>query len=423
MTGDKTETLSLMAKIASEAKKAAPGLSALDSQKKNTALQKIAGQLVKRREEIFEENRKDISEAEKGGKPPAFIDRLILDGNAVEAMSRGIAQVAELEDPVGETVPFAKPPSGIVVEKMRIPLGVIGIIYESRPNVTADAAALCLKSGNAVILRGGSESLRSNMAIGRIIRDCISDLGIHSGAVNVVPDPDRGLVLEMLKLDEMIDLIIPRGGEQLIRFVAENSSVPVLKHYKGICHVFVDESANTDMAADICVNAKVQRPGVCNAMETMLVHEKIAPKFLPGIAEEMKKNRVLLKGCPETLSLVPNASPASGRDWETEHLALILNIRVVKNIDEAIAHIDRYGSMHTDAIITENRENARHFLRKVDSSAVMHNVSTRFNDGFELGMGAEIGISTTKIHAFGPMGLKELTCEKFIVRGAGQTRK
>ncbi len=338
-------------------------------------------------------------------------------------MSQGIAEVAELEDPVGEIVPFGKRPNGLVVEKMRIPLGVIGIVYESRPNVTGDAAALCLKSGNAVILRGGSESLRSNIAIGRIIRDCLSDSGVHPGAVNVVPDADRKLVLEMLKLEGKIDLIIPRGGERLIRFVTENSAIPVLKHYKGVCHIFVDESAKTDMAVDVCVNAKVQRPGVCNAMETMLVHKKIAAKFLPAVVGEMKKNGVLLKGCPQTLSFVSDAEPASERDWETEHLALILNVRVVKDIDEAVAHIDRYGSMHTDAIITENKNNAEYFLRRVESSAVMHNVSTRFNDGFEFGMGAEIGISTTKIHAFGPMGLRELTSEKFVVRGGGQTRK
>ncbi len=412
-----------MEKIATQARRAAPELSALDPSIKNKALKAVASGLLKRRDEIFEENRKDISEAEKKDMPAAFIDRLVLDNKAVESMSHGIVEVCELEDPVGKITPFRKRPNGLVVEKMRIPLGVIGIIYESRPNVTADAAALCLKSGNAVILRGGSESLRSNMAIGRIISDCLSDSGVNPGAVNVVPDANRSLILEMLKLDEFIDLIIPRGGERLIRFVAENSSIPVLKHYKGVCHIFVDESAKTGMAVDICVNAKVQRPGVCNAMETMLVHEKAAAAFLPAVMAEMKKNGVAIKGCPQTLSFIPEAEPASDDDWATEHLALVLGVRVVKSVEEAMEHIEKYGSMHTDSIITEDDQNARRFLRGVESSAVIHNASTRFNDGFELGMGAEIGISTTKIHAFGPMGLEELTSEKFIVRGDGQIRK
>ncbi len=423
MSENKREKPSIIAKIASEASAAAADLSVLDSSIKNDVLKKIAGELIRRQAEILEENAKDCADAKKKKIPPAFTDRLTLDGKAIEKISRGIMEVAELGDPVGEITPFGKRPNGLVVEKMRIPLGVIGIVYESRPNVTADAAALCFKSGNAVILRGGSESLRSNIVIGRIICDCLSGMGIHPGAVNVVPDADRKLVLEMLKLDRFIDLIIPRGGEQLIRFVTETSTIPVLKHYKGVCHIFVDESAKTGMAVDICVNAKSQRPEVCNAMETMLVHEKTAAAFLPAVAKEMRKKGVVVKGCPATLSFISDAQPASEKDWETEHLALVLNARVVKNIDEAIAHIDRYGSTHTDAIVTENKDNARYFLRRVESSAVMHNASTRFNDGFELGMGAEIGISTTKLHAFGPMGLKELTSEKFVVRGNGQIRR
>lgn len=420
---EKSSKSSLMKKIASDARRAKEGLAVLDSGAKNSALEKIASELVKRRGEIFEENAKDLADAGKNKTDAAFIDRLAIDDKKVEAMSRGITEVARLEDPVGQTAPFGKRPNGLVVEKMRIPLGVIGMVYESRPNVTADSAALCLKSGNAVILRGGSESLRSNAAIGKIIRDCLSACGINPSAVSVVPDTDRKHILEMLKLDGFIDLIIPRGGEALIRFVTENSAIPVLKHYKGICHIFVDESAKSDMAVDICVNAKVQRPGVCNAMETMLVHEKTAESFLPVVAEKMKKNGVVIKGCPKTASLIPNCEPASEEDWEKEHLALVLGVRVVKDIEEAMGHISKYGSMHTDSIITENSENARLFLRGVESSAVMHNASTRFNDGFELGMGAEIGISTTKIHAFGPMGLEELTSEKFIVRGSGQTRQ
>ncbi|WP_462137780.1 glutamate-5-semialdehyde dehydrogenase [Candidatus Mycalebacterium sp.] len=424
---EKSSKSSLMKKIASNARRAAMEIAVLDSEVKNSALEKIASELIKRRGEILEENSRDLADAEKNdtGKNKigaALTERLMIDNKRVEAMSEGIAEVARLEDPVGRVVPFGKRPNGLSIEKMRIPLGVIGMVYESRPNVTADSAALCLKSGNSVILRGGSESLRSNIAIGKIISDCLSACGINPSAVSVVPDADRKHILEMLKLDGLIDLIIPRGGEALIRFVTENSAIPVLKHYKGICHIFVDESAKTDMAVDICVNAKVQRPGVCNAMETMLVHEKAAANFLPVVAKEMTKNGVVLKGCPKTTELVPDCGEATEKDWETEHLALVLGIRVVKDIEEAMDHISKYGSMHTDSIITEDAENARRFLREVESSAVIHNASTRFNDGFELGMGAEIGISTTKIHAFGPMGLEELTSEKFVVRGNGQTR-
>ncbi|QMU56256.1 MAG: glutamate-5-semialdehyde dehydrogenase [Candidatus Mycalebacterium zealandia] len=419
---EKPSKSSFIKKIALNARLAATEIAVFDSEAKNAALEKIASELIKRRAEILEENSKDLADAEKNKTGGALAERLMIDNRRVEEMSEGIAEVARLEDPVGQVVPFMKRPNGLVVEKMRIPLGVIGMVYESRPNVTADSAALCLKSGNSVILRGGSESLRSNIAIGKIISDCLSACGINPSAVSVVPDADRKHVLEMLKLDGLIDLIIPRGGEALIRFVAENSSIPVLKHYKGICHIFVDESAKTDMAVDICVNSKVQRPGVCNAMETMLVHEKAAANFLPVVAEKMTKNDVTMKGCPKTAALVANCKKATEKDWETEHLGLVLGIRVVKDIEEAMDHISKYGSMHTDSIITENTENARRFLRGVESSAVMHNASTRFNDGGELGMGAEIGISTTKIHAFGPMGLKELTSEKFVVRGNGQTR-
>ena len=412
-----------MKDIAMEARRAASVLSTLDPQTKNRALDEVASALLAGRDGILGENAGDIAQAEKNSMSAAMIDRLVIDDKRLEAMARGIREVAALEDPVGKTAPFSTRPNGLRVEKMRIPLGVIGIVYESRPGVTADAAALCLKSGNAVILRGGSEALRSNIAIGEVIRNCLRENGVPPAAVSVVSDADRKLVLEMLKLDGLIDLIIPRGGQALIEFVVENSAIPVLKHYKGVCHVFVDEFADIPMAVDICVNAKVQRPGVCNAMETMLAHEKIAAEFLPAVWDELKKKGVALKGCPATCSIIPDAEPASGEDWDTEYLAPVLNARVVKDMDEAMEHIAAHGSMHTDCIVTGDDGNAGRFLRGVESSAVMHNASTRFNDGFELGMGAEIGISTTKIHAFGPMGLEELTSEKFIVRGEGQVRE
>ncbi|MCY4043147.1 MAG: glutamate-5-semialdehyde dehydrogenase [Candidatus Dadabacteria bacterium] len=412
-----------MKNIAAEARRATSALAVLDPQTKNKALEAVASALLAGRENIMRENAEDLARAEKNGMSAAMIDRLAIDDKRLTAMAQGIRQVAALEDPVGKTAPFSTRPNGLRVEKMRIPLGVIGIVYESRPNVTADAAALCLKSGNAVILRGGSEALRSNIAIGEVIRDCLKENGIPPAAVSVVPDADRKLVLDMLKLDGFIDLIIPRGGEALIEFVVENSAIPVLKHYKGVCHVFVDEFADIPMAVDICVNAKVQRPGVCNAMETMLVDEKIAAEFLPAVWNELREKGVSLKGCPETCSIIPDAAPATDEDWDTEYLAPVLNARVVKGVGGAMEHIAAHGSMHTDCIVTEDGDNARRFLRGVESSAVMHNASTRFNDGFELGMGAEIGISTTKIHAFGPMGLEELTSEKFIVKGEGQVRE
>lgn len=412
-----------MKQTALEARRAASALAVLDTQTKNRALEAVASALLAESASIMRENKNDLKRAEKNGLSPAMIDRLAVDEKRINAMADGIKEVAALEDPVGKTAPFSTRPNGLRVEKMRIPLGVIGIVYESRPNVTADAAALCLKSGNAVILRGGSEALFSNIAIGEVIRNCLKNNGVPPGAVCVVPDADRKLVLEMLKLDGLIDLIIPRGGQALIEFVVENSAIPVLKHYKGVCHVFVDEFAAVPMAVDICVNAKVQRPGVCNAMETMLVHEKIAAEFLPAVWEKLKENGVTVKGCPAACSIIPEAAPVSEEDWDTEYLAPVLNARVVKSIDGAMEHIAAHGSMHTDCIVTENGENASRFLRGVESSAVMHNASTRFNDGFELGMGAEIGISTTKIHAFGPMGLRELTSEKFIVRGEGQVRE
>jgi glutamate-5-semialdehyde dehydrogenase len=315
-----------------------------------------------------------------------------------------------------------KRPNGLMVGRMRIPIGVIGIIYESRPNVTADAAGLCLKSGNSVILRGGSEAFHSNQAIGQILRNVLVKRGIAQESIQIFPHTEREAIQEMLQLEDEIDLIIPRGGEELIRFVTNHSKIPVIKHYKGVCHIFVDESADLEVANRICLNAKVQRPGVCNAMETLLVHEKVATRFLPKIARVLQKEGVELRGCLRTRKILFHIKEAREEDWFREYLDLILSIRVVKGIEEAIDHIATYGSFHTDAIITSDYQNAQRFLREVNSSCVLVNASTRFNDGFELGLGAEIGISTSKLHAFGPMGLEELTTTKFIVYGEGQIR-
>ena len=350
------------------------------------------------------------------------MDRLRLNPSRISSLADGLREIAELPDPVGKISAKWDRPNGLSVEKKRIPLGVIGIIYESRPGVTADAAGLCVKSGNSVILRGGSETIRSNLAISRLMADSLSQSGLSPYTAQVVPVPDRDVVTEMLKLEDKIDLIIPRGGEGLIRFVAENSRIPVLKHYKGVCHVYVDEHADLGMAEEICRNAKVQRPGVCNSMETMLVHSSVAGDFLPAAIERLEGEGVTIKGCENTRKLIPHVAPATEEDWYEEYLDLVLNVRVVSTIDEAIGHIQTYGSMHTDAIVTKDTENSSKFIKEVDSSAVMVNTSTRFNDGFQLGLGAEIGISTSKLHAFGPMGLEELTTSKFVVTGTGQVR-
>jgi glutamate-5-semialdehyde dehydrogenase len=338
-------------------------------------------------------------------------------------MADGIEEVIALPDPVGEVLRMWRRPNGLQVGRMRIPLGVIGIIYESRPNVTADAAALCVKSGNAVVLRGGSEAIHSNTAIAGVLRDALSSAALPADAVSIIPQTDRAAIDAMLSAEEYIDLIIPRGGEGLIRSVAEKSRIPVIKHYKGVCHIFVDEDADIAQAVSICVNAKVQRPGVCNAMETLLVHEKAAGAFLPAVGAELLKRGVEIRGCPETVRILRQAKPAAEEDWGAEFLDLILAVRVVPSMDDAMEHIRRYGSLHTEAILTRDHSRAMRFLREVDSSLVLVNASTRFNDGFQLGLGAEIGISTTKIHAFGPMGLEELTTTKFIAFGDGQVRE
>lgn len=418
-----TDLYNLLTGIGRKARGASAELSRVISSSKDEALYKMAGGLIERNDFIITENQKDVEEATSKGLSDAMIDRLTLTPERLEKVADGLREVAALTDPVGEILRMRTRPNGLKVGRMRIPLGVIGIIYESRPNVTADAAGLCIKSGNAVILRGGSETIRSNMAIGEVLRDALTQSGLPRDAVQIIPVTDRNAVLEMLKLDELIDLIIPRGGEGLIRFVAENSRIPVLKHYKGVCHIFVDESADQDMAESICINAKVQRPGVCNAMETMLVHENIAETFLPRITKAFYEEGVELRGCERTREIVPEVLEARENDWYVEYLDLILNVKVVKNMYDAIKHIEKYGSMHTESIITQNYSNSQAFIYGVNSSTVMVNASTRFSDGYELGLGAEIGISTSKLHAFGPMGLEELTTTKFIVLGEGQIRE
>ncbi|MXZ12791.1 MAG: glutamate-5-semialdehyde dehydrogenase [Candidatus Dadabacteria bacterium] len=412
----------LISGIAENSRKASRTLASAPSSQKNDFLLRFAELLVGETDNLLSENAKDVSDAEEKGLSAALVDRLRLNPSRISALADGLREIAELPDPVGKISAKWDRPNGISVEKKRIPLGVIGIIYESRPGVTADAAGLCVKSGNSVILRGGSETIRSNLAISRLMADSLSRSGLSPYTAQVVPVADREVVTEMLKLEDKIDLIIPRGGEGLIRFVAQNSRIPVLKHYKGVCHVYVDEHADLAMAEEICRNAKVQRPGVCNSMETMLVHSSVAGDFLPAAVKRLEGEGVAIKGCENTRKLLPRVAPAAEEDWYEEYLDLVLNVRVVSTIDEAIGHIQTYGSMHTDAIVTENPGNSEKFVKEVDSSAVMVNTSTRFNDGFQLGLGAEIGISTSKLHAFGPMGLEELTTSKFVVRGNGQVR-
>lgn len=414
---------SYVLKKAQEARAGGRDLACASSDRKNNALIKMAEALRKQKKLLQQENKKDLAAAKKKGLTKAMIDRLALTANGIEDMAQGLMDISGLPDPVGEVIRMWQRPNGMTVGKMRVPIGVIGIIYESRPNVTADATALCIKSGNAVVLRGGSEAINSNKAIIRILRSVAKKEGIHQGAITFFDIPDRQAIIEMLKLEGIIDLIIPRGGEGLIRAVTENSRIPVLKHYKGVCHVFVDRDADLQMAEDICFNAKVQRPGTCNAMETMLVDAKIAKKFLPSIIKRFKKAGVLLKGCSNTRRIDKSLAVANDQDFHNEYVDKILNVKIVKDMDDAIDHIARYSSAHTETIVSNDYAKAMRFLREVDSASVFVNISTRFSDGFQFGLGAEMGISTDKIHARGPMGLEELTCTKFIALGNGQLRK
>ncbi len=415
--------MGLAREISEKAKKVQPQIARANSDKKNKILQKIAKYLEENMESILSANQKDLSNAEKNGANKALLDRLKLDQARIKALIKSIEEIIKLPDPVGQIVEMKPRPNGLLVGRMRIPLGVIATIYEARPGVTVDIASLCIKSGNAVILRGGSEALETNSVLAQIIKKAVKDEGIDDNIVGFINDPSREHIFELLKLEEIIDLVIPRGGEGLIRFVAENSRVPVLKHYKGVCHIFVDEFADLEKAYKICLNAKVQRPSVCNAMETLLVHEKIAEKFLPTMGKIFREHGVELRGCEKTREIIPYSIPATEDDWYAEYLDLILAVKVVSSIDEAIEHIKKYGSSHTEAIITENLENAMKFIKEVDSSSVMVNASTRFADGYEYGLGAEVGISTTKLHAYGPMGLEGLTTLKWIVFGNGHIRE
>jgi len=410
-------------KIARDARQASLAMARLSTAVKNDMLLKMAAALENATPALIAENRKDLAAGQLKGLSTAMLDRLMLDEKRIRGIADALREIAALPDPVGEVTRMWKRPNELMVGKMRIPLGTIGIIYESRPNVTADAAALCLKAGNAVILRGGSEAINSNLAIAEVLQTVLKEMAIPQAALSLIPFAEREGVLEMLKQEESIDLIIPRGGESLIRFVVENSRIPVIKHYKGVCHIFVDQSADFDKAEQIIINSKTQRPGVCNALETLLIHRDVAAEFIPRIAATLSALGVELRGDEAFCSYAPAATKATEEDWYAEYLELILACRVVDDLDAAIAHINRYCSLHTESIITSDYGRAQRFIREVNSSCVMVNASTRFADGGQLGLGAEIGISTTKLHSFGPMGLEDLTTTKFIVYGDGQVRE
>ncbi|MCX7105353.1 MAG: glutamate-5-semialdehyde dehydrogenase [Methylococcales bacterium] len=414
---------SYMQDLGLQARKAAQIISRTDSVKKNDALLKIADIINSNQAFIISENKKDLDAGKQNGLDLASLDRLTLTPVAINSMIEGLKQVAALPDPVGEISDLCYRPSGIQVGQMRVPLGVIGIIYESRPNVTIDAAALCLKSGNACILRGGSEAIHSNLAIASCITKALEETGLPVETVQIVATSDRSAVGELITMKKYIDIIVPRGGKSLIERISKEATIPVIKHLDGICHVYIDDKADLDKAINIAVNAKTHRYGVCNAMETLLVAEGIATKVLPLLSDIYLKKGVELRGCLKTCSLITQCSRATEEDWQTEYLAPILSIKIVRDMDEAMAHINKYSSSHTEAIVTEDYTRARRFLREVDSSSVMVNASTRFADGFEYGLGAEIGISTDKLHARGPVGLKGLTSLKYIVLGDGHIRQ
>ncbi len=409
--------------IAQEARAASQVIAQAEARVKNAALLSMADALIAQSQMLKTENARDVRFSRDKGLSSALIDRLTLTEKTIYDMAAGLREVAALPDPVGEITGMWKRPNNLMVGRMRIPLGVVGIIYESRPNVTADAAGLCLKSGNAVVLRGGSEAIHSNLAIVEVLREAAVQHGLPPDVISFIPITDREAVYELLTLEDLIDVIIPRGGEELIRSVVERSKIPVIKHYKGTCHIFIDASADLEMSERIVINAKCQRPGVCNALETLLIHEAIAPAAVSRLLPALQRQGVELRGCEATRTLMQEIAAAVEADWFAEYLDFILAVRIVRDIDEAIAHIARYGSLHTESIITQSYHNAQKFLREVNSSTVLVNASTRFSDGNQLGLGAEIGISTTKLHAFGPMGLQELTTTKFIVYGEGQIRE
>ena len=416
------EITEYMTKLGQQAKKAGREMSKAESGKKNLALLKIADAIADSKDVLAIENQKDLEAGKANGLDSALLDRLELTPDRIDSMIEGLKQVAALTDPVGEITDLSYRPSGIQVGQMRVPLGVIGIIFESRPNVTVDAAALCLKSGNACILRGGSEAIHSNQAIAKCIIEGLKAADLPAEAVQVVETTDRAAVGELITMDKYVDVIVPRGGKSLIERISKEASIAVIKHLDGICHVYIDDKADIEKAVAIAFNAKTHRYGVCNAMETLLVAEDISAKVLPLLAEKYLQEGVELRGCLKTCSLIPECIRATDEDWNTEYLAPVLSIKIVADIDQAIEHINQYSSGHTESIVTEDYTLARRFLREIDSSSVMVNASTRFADGFEYGLGAEIGISTDKLHARGPVGLNGLTSLKYVVLGNGQIR-
>lgn len=408
--------------LALQARAASRDLALIERGRKDAWLQKLIDHLIQQESVVLASNKQDVAAAMSAGQSPAFIDRLTLNRARLIDIRNSLCNLISLSDPVGEVISTTTRPNGLLVQKIRVPLGVLFFIYESRPNVTIDAAALAIKSGNAIILRGGKEAAHSNAALMECIALACRDAGLPEHAVQLVTDPDRTIVTRLLKEEKHIDLVIPRGGEGLIRTVVAESHVPVLKHYQGICHLYVDRQADPHIAVDILINGKCQRPGVCNALETLLVHEGIAPDFFSLAAPALAEQQVEVRGCPRTLQLLPRARLATDMDYATEYLALILSCKVVRNIDEAITHIQRYSSGHSEAIITNNEATAKRFTSEIDSAALFVNASTRFHDGYELGLGAEIGISTDKMHARGPCGLVELTSYKYVIVGSGHVR-
>lgn len=408
--------------LAIDAQKASRELAKLSSHEKNNLIISMAEELLSSQKLILNENAKDLEAGNAKGLSAAMLDRLLLTPARIESMANALKEIVQLPDPVGTMDDFRIRPNGLQVSMMRIPLGVIAIIYEARPNVTSDAAGLCLKSGNAVILRGGSEAFNSNIAVVNALHKGMEKVGVNKSALTFVPTTDREAMLDLLKLDEYIDLVIPRGGEGLIRFVAENSRIPVIKHYKGICHLYIDKDADINIGLNILIDGKTSRPGVCNALETLLIHKDIATEFLPKAVDVLNKRNVEIRGCEKTKAIIPNIISAVEEDYYTEYLALIISVKVVENYNEAVQHIEKHSSNHTEVIVTNNLQTSQRFIKDINSSSVMVNASSRFADGGEMGLGAEIGISTTKLHSYGPMGLEALTTRKFVVIGDGQTR-
>ncbi|WP_017444524.1 glutamate-5-semialdehyde dehydrogenase [Gayadomonas joobiniege] len=411
-----------IAKMAKDARKASHSVANLSTAKKDAALKAMADKLIERTEFIIEENERDLAAGRENGLTDAMIDRLRLTPHRIQELANALIEVINLTDPVGSISDMKVRPNGMRVGRMRIPLGVIAMIYEARPNVTAEAAALCLKSGNAVILRGGKEALHSNLVIAECLHEALLEQNIDPNAISVVPDPDRAVMNELMTLSEDIDLIIPRGGEGLIRFVTENSRIPVIQHFKGVCHLYVDQFADLQVAMNLLINGKTQRTGVCNALETLLVDAQVAAEFLPAVNQMALEKGVKIHACENSISYFEQAVPATEADWEAEYLALEIAVKVVNSFDDAISHLEQYSSGHTEVICSQDYSRANEFIRRVNSAVVMVNASSRFSDGGQLGLGAEIGISTSKLHAYGPMGLESLTTQKFIVMGDGQVR-